>query len=308
MKRKVGRPRIIVDDDDDLDDLPPPPGAFIDHQMPWEKTDRFAKEVQEILNSVEAPPVDEQVHRTLQKHLYRSGIFGTDGRGHVTLLIRTILESENNQDALIEPIVSAVSSCMRREWTDRGLEWIQCFDSIPLKSMLNTLRDLFGEQDLLDHYCVALRRKIAARIEPIQAIPQADVKPAPKPSLSETRVPAIVKSIELGMALLALRDGTPSNKQFSRDVRKRFPGFDQVTAIEAMKVARVYGTRPEIYRLSSWNALFELSSPKMSRSVRAALEAKIIAGESVTAPQIRKARGRLKGGCLKRKPDHRRFA
>jgi hypothetical protein len=39
----------------------------------------------------------------------------------------------------------------------------------------------------------------------------------------------------------------------------------------------------------------------MSQSVRKALEAKILAGESVTAPQIRKARGRLKGGCLKRK-------
>jgi hypothetical protein len=46
-----------------------------------------------------------------------------------------------------------------------------------------------------------------------------------------------------------------------------------------------------------------LSSPKMARSVRKALEAKILAGEPVTAPQIRKARGRLKGGCLKRKPD-----
>jgi hypothetical protein len=37
--------------------------------------------------------------------------------------------------------------------------------------------------------------------------------------------------------------------------------------------------------------------------VRAALEAKVISGETVTGPQIRKARGRLKGGCLKRKPD-----
>jgi hypothetical protein len=91
--------------------------------------------------------------------------------------------------------------------------------------------------------------------------------------------------------------------QFGREVRRRFPGVDQVTASEAMKVARAYGTWPEIYRRLSWIALFELSSPKMAQSVRQALEAKVIAGESVTAAQIRKARGRLKGGCLKRQPD-----
>jgi hypothetical protein len=298
----MGCPRLIDDDADD--DLPPPPGASVDHRMPWE-TDRFAKEVQEILASVEASPVDAQVQRTLQKHLYRSGIFGTDGRGHVTLLIRTILESENNRDALIEPIVSAVSSCMRPEWTGLGVRWIECFDSIPLKSMLSTLRDLFGEHDLLDHYCVALRRKIAAILEPVQTAPQEKkkVKPQPKPPLSVSRVPAIEKSIELGKALLALRAATTSNTQFGRDVRQRFPGVDQITASEAMKVARVYGTRPEIYGRLSWIALFELSSPKMAQSVRKALEAKILAGETVTASQIRKARGRLKGGCLRRKTD-----
>jgi hypothetical protein len=89
-----GKARRRVDDDD-LDDLPPPPGASFESSMPWE-TDRFAKEVDEILASIETPPVDAQVHRTLQKHLYRSGTFGTDGRGHITLLVRTILESEGN--------------------------------------------------------------------------------------------------------------------------------------------------------------------------------------------------------------------
>ena len=117
-KRKVGRPRRIVDNDDDPDDLPPP--RPFESPIPWE-TDRFAKEVCEIPDSVEAPAVDAQVHHTLQKHLYRSGIFGNRRTGSVTLLVRTILESEGNQDALIEPIVSAVSACMRPEWTGRGL-------------------------------------------------------------------------------------------------------------------------------------------------------------------------------------------
>jgi hypothetical protein len=181
-KRKVVRARLVDDDDDDDADLPPPPGASTDHPMPWD-SDRFARQVQEILASVEAPPVDPQVQRTLQKHLYRSGLFGTDGRGHITLLVRTILESENNQDALMEPIVSAVSSCMRPEWTGLGVRWIECFDSIPLRSMLNTLRDLFGEQGLLDHYCIALRRKIAAILEPVQAKPQEEKVRHPSPSV-----------------------------------------------------------------------------------------------------------------------------
>ena len=48
------------------------------------------------LAAAEAPPVDAQVRLTLQKHVYRAEIFGTDGRGHITLLIRTILVSANN--------------------------------------------------------------------------------------------------------------------------------------------------------------------------------------------------------------------
>jgi hypothetical protein len=302
----MARPRSVVDDDDeDLDDLPPPPGS-VEKPPAWD-CKAVAKQVQAVLDAVEAPPIDRETRLTLQRYLYRrdkygamfrdDNDFGSDGRGYITLLLRTILESEGNRDALVAPVVSAVSSCMRPEWTGLGVRWIECFDSIPLRSMLNTLRDLFGEHDLLDHFCVALRRKIAAMLEPVQIKPQEKVKPEPKPPLSVTRVPAIVKNIELGMALLALRDATPSNKQFAHDVRKRFPGVDPITASEAMKVARVYGTRPEIYRRLSWIALFELSSPKMAQSVRKALEAKIIAGQSVTAPQIRKARGRLKGAA-----------
>jgi hypothetical protein len=161
-KRRIDAAKAarVVDDDDD--DLPAPPGASFESPMPWE-TDRFVKEVQEILDSVEAPPVDDtRVYLTLQKHLYRSGIFGTDGRGQITLLIRTMLESENNGDALIEPIVSAVSCCMRPEWTGRGLQWIEAFDQIPLVDILTKLRDLdlFPEKELEQHYAMGIQRRL----------------------------------------------------------------------------------------------------------------------------------------------------
>jgi hypothetical protein len=92
--------------------------------MPWE-TKAIARQVEEILASVEAPQIDAQVRLTFQRMLYRADKFVGDGRGDITLLIRTITESEGNQDALVEPIVSAVSMCMRPEWTGLGLKWIE---------------------------------------------------------------------------------------------------------------------------------------------------------------------------------------
>jgi hypothetical protein len=118
-----------------------------------------------------------------------------------------------------------------------------------------------------------------------------------------TRIPLIEKQISIGSQLLAIRDSIAGNTEFGRQVRKRFPGIDQNLASDCLRIARLYASRPEIWRALSWISLVELSSPKMAPSVRKALEAKILAGETVTAPQIRKARGRLKGGCLKRKPD-----
>lgn len=86
------------------------------------------------------------------------------------------------------------SICMRPEWTGLGL-----------KFTAETVRDLFGEHDLLNHYCVALRRKIAAILEPVQTKPQVKVKPAPKAPRAETRIPAIERKIALGLQLLDLK-------------------------------------------------------------------------------------------------------
>ncbi|SHJ97272.1 hypothetical protein SAMN05444159_2053 [Bradyrhizobium lablabi] len=90
----------------------------------------------------------------------------------MTLLIRTILESEGNQDALIEPIVSAVALCMLPEWTTKGLAWIEAFDKIPLTAIMRTMRglDLFSEKTLWHYYAIALRNKLAAILEPTDAI------------------------------------------------------------------------------------------------------------------------------------------
>jgi hypothetical protein len=120
---------------------------------------------------------------TLQRYLYRRNKYGemfrdddlgTDGRGYITLLLRTILESEGNQGALIEPIVAAVAASMRTIWIRRGVEWIAAFDQIPLVDILNKLRelDLFPEKELQHHYAMGIQRRLWRIFGP-------DVVPAP---------------------------------------------------------------------------------------------------------------------------------
>jgi hypothetical protein len=132
MEAEKKRKAEVDDDDDDG----PPPGYVITPPA-WESAP-VAKQVQDILDAVDAPSVDKETRSTLQRYLWRrqkhGDMFrdgwGSDGRGYVTVLLRTILESDGNRDALIEPVVVAVSSCMRPEWTNRGLAWIEAFDRL----------------------------------------------------------------------------------------------------------------------------------------------------------------------------------
>jgi hypothetical protein len=149
-----------------------PPRLDVSTPAFWE-SEAVSRQLQNILDALEVPLIDAQARRMLQKLLHRHDKFlGGDGSGHVTLLIRTILESEGNQDALIEPIVSAVSLCMRPEWTKKGLAWIEAFDKIPLTAILQCMRglDLFAEKTLGHYYAIAVRNKLAAILEPADAV------------------------------------------------------------------------------------------------------------------------------------------
>ena len=55
-------------------------------------------------------------------------------------------------------------------------------------------------------------------------------------------------------------------------------------------VARVYADKPLIYRRLSWKAVRDLASPTMPASVRQDIEARILAGERIGGPKIRRAR------------------
>jgi hypothetical protein len=124
VMRKPGRPRN------------PAPAS---RPMPLESS-ATATQPREILDALEVPPIDAQVRLTLQRQLYRSEKFGGGGRGDIMLQIRTITETEGNQNALVEPIISAVSMSMRPEWTGLGLKWTASFDKFPLTAIPQTMR------------------------------------------------------------------------------------------------------------------------------------------------------------------------
>jgi hypothetical protein len=259
---------------------------------PWDAS-AIAASVQEVLDALEITEIDPEARRALQRIFYRRNTFEDDGRGHVVLLLKTFLESEGNGDAIIEPIVTAVSMCMLPAWT-KGIAWLEAFDKIPLRSILETMRglDLFGENALGHYYQIALRNKLAQILNAAEAPKPAKQKAERKPPRVITQVAGVAKNIALGLELLDLRRAISHNLSFGRQARHRF-NIDGKHCAELMRVARAYGGRPEIFTKVSWHALLMLASPSMPAGVREGLEARIIAGGPIGAPQIRAARGRI---------------
>jgi hypothetical protein len=188
-KRKVGRPRL-VDDDDDLDDLPPPPD-IIERPAAWDNAKTVA-EVRSVLAAFEdLPPIDDAARLTLQKWLYRQDKFfgGGGGAGQITMVLRVFLESDVNRDALVEPILSAMSWVSSPEFAKHGLALLDAIDQIRLTDLLATMRglDVFSEQSIGSYLSTAIRNKVLKILEPVEAIPQAEVKPAPKKRIRARR-------------------------------------------------------------------------------------------------------------------------
>jgi hypothetical protein len=243
-----------------------------------------------IVNSFEdPPPIDAEVMRTICRWIHRGDRYGIgDGRGHATATLRVFLESEVNRDALIEPIFTAVSSVMTR-FDRHGLALLDALDRIKLTDLLATMRslDLFSETSLPHYLSIAIQNKVLTILEPPVA------KPAP--TMAERKEARARKchhnerNIELGRQMLQLRSEITSDREFSRHRRDNFR-VDTKRAAELMAVASAFGLKSEVYCRLSWRALVELSSPTFPKAAREALEARIIAGGRIGAPEIRAAR------------------
>lgn len=224
------------------------------------------------------------------------GIIRKHGLPHATFTLRTITESEGNQCALIADVIEAVSGVIfhHSRWANLGLEWLSAFDNIRLLELRRIVKAAKVELlrvGIATLICVELEKLLGPSVLP----KPVKVKAEPKPPAFLIRVPGVEKNIALGVELLALRSAIKSNATFGRAVRRQFD-VDGQHACEVMKVARVYGARPEIFTRLSWNALLHLASPNLPAAAREALEYRIIAGERIGAPEIRRAHGALKVG------------
>jgi hypothetical protein len=176
------------------------------------------------------------------------------------------------------------------KWPEHGLAWIEAFDDIDLLDLAKKAKANKKAVPAKAAMATMLYERLAPIFDPPKPV---KVKAEPKPPVSVTRIPGIEKNIRLGLDLLALRSTHKSNCAFGR-VRRQFD-VDGQHACETMRVARLYGARPEIYTRLSWSALAMLSSPALPAAVRQDLETRVISGERVGEPEIRAARDTLVG-------------
>jgi hypothetical protein len=111
----------------------------------------------------------------------RPGSFGENdmkaGAGQITMVLRMFLESDVNRDALIEPILSAVSWVKDRAFAKHGLALLDVLDQIKLTELLATMRglDVFSERSIGSYLSVAIRNKILKILESAKPRPEGQV-------------------------------------------------------------------------------------------------------------------------------------
>jgi hypothetical protein len=219
------------------------------------------------------------------------------GQEHIVVVLRAITEGNPaNRAMLREDVIRAISDVVRAHprWPERGGIWLEAWDSVDLvqirhsakASGIRPLRFAIGALVCL-RLTEILGPSVLPKPKPVKA------KLEPKVPRSHSRIPEIERNIALGRELLELKAKTKSNREFGRERRRLFD-IDGQHACEVMKVARVYGGRPEIYSRLSWNALLHLASRALSAPAREVLEHRIVAGEHIGGPEIRAARGALK--------------
>lgn len=221
-------------------------------------------------------------------------LIAVHGVDRMVLTLRVLTETHPaNRSQLNRVVITAVNAiCRMQHYTRHGLRFLEAFDTIDLGE-LHKRAASFGLT--MQPVQATLAALISERLRAI--LPQENDRKPPrpkaigKPPASITRVAGVVRKVELGRQLLGLRKGVPHLAEFVRARGKIEP--DCQRAGDAMRVARAYGTRPEICANLSWSALLVLASPSMPEQVRLELEDMILAGERIGASEIRRARSRF---------------
>jgi hypothetical protein len=215
-------------------------------------------------------------------------VIADHGTEHATVVLRTICESSpSNALQLMRPVILAVSDVLAAHlrWADSGLALLEAFDAIDLGSLWQIAKraKVQPREAIATLICVELEKLLGPSVLPK---PKKVKQPKPEPK----RISTNDTNIRLGIDLLELRAEVSDYVRFSRAMRQRFD-VDQKLASHAMSVARLYSKRPEIFTKLSWNALVCLAATGLTDAVRANLEQRVIAGERIGAPEIRRARG-----------------
>ena len=139
--------------------------------------------------------------------------------------LRTVVESDGNQRALVADIIEAISDVIRvhPRWANLGLAWLEAFDKINLAS-IRLAAKATGAAPLHSAVMVLLCTELERLLGPSKLPKPAKmprVKREPKTPASLTRVPGVERNIDLGLRLLALRSTIKSNYAFGRAVRRQ---------------------------------------------------------------------------------------
>jgi hypothetical protein len=168
----MGKRKIVDDDDEDVAvrGRPRDPEEFGPPKAAPHQREPYARRLQSILDALEIAELGRDERQYLQRTLWRADFlhsydparFAAHGEASVIVTLRTIAESENGADALVLPVIKAVSFSLCDAFIDRGLELFNAMDQIRLLDLHSTLRNLGLEQ----HLGAAIRYRLAEILGP----------------------------------------------------------------------------------------------------------------------------------------------
>jgi hypothetical protein len=211
------------------------------------------------------------------------------GVAHARSVLIAITQTGDNGDQLVRPVILAMSDVIRSHpaWPETGSAWLDALDKIRLRELRAKAKatKIKPREAIATLLCVELAPMLVPPRESRRK-PSRVERPAP---LWIRQQPMIKQNIELGAALLNLKETVKNKREYCRLRRLKF-GIDDKHGVRCERVARIYSAKPEITERLTWHALAELALP-MPDDTREKLEARILAGQRLEATEIRRARG-----------------
>lgn len=135
------------------------------------------------------------------------------GEGHLTLLLRTLMETEGNGAHINEFSLWAISDVMlaHPEWPDKGLAWLDAFDKIDLGDIRAQARQNRDAVPQRHGIASALHRELSAIFDPVNCIQiiraEESSVPVENDLLYGTRAIAAFLEISLNKCQKLIADG-----------------------------------------------------------------------------------------------------